>query len=193
MKNNTEFYMTKLVENISNEKKVGWDNVDKAIKRYETIKSLIPKNCKSVIDFGCGIGLFSKYTDLDYYGLDIEKSYIDYALENCLDKSFKCINVNDKFLPIVADCLVNIGAYTLCINSNHNTYWNDIKCQIKNQLCNIKKCMIINGFHDVVDYKDDKLFYHSLNNWVKLSQELNVKCEIYIFEKYEFIVKLNKD
>jgi hypothetical protein len=191
MKSNQEFYSEKMKNQLHETKKVGWDNIQKAEKRYKFIANLVPDNCTSLVDYGCGLGAFSRYTTLNYVGVDVNGEFIDAAKKAFPDTKFikTSINGKDQFL---SDCLVNIGAYTLAYDKNGEEYWNEIKEEIVHQAQTIRKCIIVNGFHEAVDYKDVKLFYHSFADWVKLANELNMNIDIKIFEKYEFVIRLFK-
>lgn len=190
---NQEFYSNALNRDVHEYQKVGWENIEKAQLRYEKIAETIGPQHKTILDYGCGLGSFSQYLnaypDKKYVGVDIQKEYIELAKQQYPDRGFLHIEKGD-LLNIKTDCIVNIGAYTLCYDTDHQEYWNEITEEIRHQ-STLTKSIIVNGFHNQVDYYDHKLFYHDLNKWIKLANELDMHMHVEIYAKYEFILKLS--
>jgi hypothetical protein len=187
-----EFYQEKLKTESDPIKQVGWDNEVKAVKRYKQIAKLIPPKTQSIVDYGCGIGNFSKYVSnkVDYLGMDSFQEYVDAA--NDMHPELQVIHCDGKGVIPECDIAVLIGVWTLRGKMNDVQYWNNVVIQLKNILKSVKDQVIVNGFHDQVDYKDPKLFYHDMNRWIKLANLMQLKIQIQLFEKYEFIILLKK-
>ena len=65
-------------------------------KRIKIIRDWrIIKEKSSVLDIGCGTGYYSKITDGEYLGIDLESKYINYCKKKYSksNKKFKCIDV----------------------------------------------------------------------------------------------------
>lgn len=65
---------------------MGWSSKEAQQIRFKAITSLFEFNNTSVLDLGCGDGDFKDYLDnrfsnVDYIGLDLQESFINYAKE----------------------------------------------------------------------------------------------------------------
>jgi SAM-dependent methyltransferase len=192
--NSKQFYQNKLETETSSIKQVGWDNVEKAVKRYEAIAGMLDPSSKVIVDYGCGNGVFSEYVypQHNYIGLDRYDEYIQKAKKNypIIKDSFD-VTEGTGVIPKCDEAVV-IGVWTLREEENDAMYWSDVMLQLTCMLPSVSKGIIVNGFHNQVGYKDGKLFYHDLNAWIKFLNWLNVGVEIKIFEKHEFMIKILK-
>lgn len=191
--NHNEFYDKQLAIKGNEILQVGWHNTDKAVARYMLAAALVNANGGGkIVDLGCGLGTFMQYVpQVEYVGIDIYPPYIRKAKTTHPDKFFEGTLQNVvKSNKLVVDQYVSLGAYTIIDDSIDNTeeYVFD---EIRYMLRTARKSVIINGFHNVVDYKDYK-YYHDLNKLVKFSQEFDThSTTIHIFSKYEFFLQFN--
>jgi hypothetical protein len=189
---NQEFYKEKLTQETDYIKKVGWENKKKALKRYKAISEKIGSGDKTIVDYGCGIGNFSNFLprSIFYIGIDCYEDYIETAKRIHPEKSFG-VTKGDGIIPLCDD-VVLIGVWTLRDDKTDDEFWDEIINQLVNMLPYVGGSIIINGFHNQVSYKDQKLFYHDLCKWVKYCNLLRVDCEFQIFEEHEFILTVKK-
>ena len=189
-----EFYNKQLNENNHEINQVGWNDTEKAMKRYIFAKELINKNGKgTIVDVGCGLGTLCDYLpDSKYLGVDIYEPYIEKAIEKYGNK-FLCGNVDYIVTNqnIIVDQYVSLGAYTIMDDSISNVE-EYVFNELRFMLATARKSVIVNGFHNVVDNQDYK-YYHDINKLIKFSQEYSNthSCSIHIFSKYEFFLEFN--
>lgn len=189
---NKEFYNNALSTESTVIKQVGWENEVKAIKRYKQIAKLIPPKTNIVVDYGCGLGNFAKYVsnNVKYIGMDTHTEYVELANE--LHPELQIVPTDGKGIVPMCNTIVSIGVWTLRGELNDLQYWNNIVIQLNNMVKCVSDSIIINGFHNQVDYTDPKLFYHDMGKWIKLANLLGLKMKVLVFEKYEFIIMLKK-
>ena len=74
----------------------------------------------------------------------------------------------------------------------NDEYWTSITEQVENMILTTKVGLVVNGFHNMVDYEDEKLYYHDLNNWISLCNSMGLRLRMLLFEKHEFILFILK-
>lgn len=95
---------------------VAWEATNSQLKNFELTRPYI-SDAKSILDYGCGIGDYSKFipSDIKYFGVDINPKFINLAKESYPDKKFKLISslsdVTGKY-----DVVVAIGVFTWYIS-----------------------------------------------------------------------------
>lgn len=72
------------------------ENVDGCKDGYIKLAELIPQNCKTILDLGCGTGLelkeiFKKIPDLSVTGVDLTRAMFDKLKENYPNKNLNLI------------------------------------------------------------------------------------------------------
>lgn len=178
MEQNREFYLEKLTTK-DGIKAVGWDNEQKAVDRYHHIAGLIPKGCKHLLDYGCGIGLFcsyfpnfiTQYTGIDLMPEAISLAVIDYTDTPITKIDFVAGDVTSK--PIKCDFVVCIGTFTLNKGSlEPKEYYKYMIKRLRILLQNSEIGVLVNGFHELCDYKDPNLYYHKFVDLIAMSKEL---------------------
>lgn len=93
---------------------------DKNFRKYYSEKYLRIKNEQRVLDFGCGPGNIIPYlpNDIEYYGIDQSKEYINYAKKHFKKSNYKFIeaSINDISLNIKNFDVVMANAILMNLN-----------------------------------------------------------------------------
>ena len=192
MKNKT-FYNNALYNEKTEIKQVGWENEEKAVARYKAVAKFIPQGTNLVCDYGCGLATFRKYLpeNVKYIGIDSHEPYVEKI--NNLHPELHVLHTKVNGIIPKCDTAVSIGVWTLRDGVNDNSYWNDVEMQATNMLKSVSHSLIINGFHNQVDYQDPKLYYHDIGKWIKYANQQGVRLYFYVFAKYEFVMMLKKN
>jgi len=179
---------------------VAWENTGSQERNFKIVTKYI-KNGDSVLDYGCGIGDFIEYLNINnikisnYLGVDINDNFIKIAKETYTDYNFKTINdinqINGKWDDVCA-----IGVFT----------WYIIKEEFIEtvyklyDLCNKRLILtLLEGEtpYDYDDYSkneedsywDDEYRYFSEALFGKLFPELNI---IYDYKGPTILIKIEK-
>lgn len=159
-------------------KGVDWPNESDLIVRYEKMLEFVKPN-SNILDFGCGYGFLFQYLEkknsknLNYFGLDISKIFIDYCNKTYKKNIFYQIDIlkdDLEILPPIDYILIN-GVFTEKRELNDDEMKDFLK-KILNKLFKIcKKGLVFNIMSPIVDFKDDKLFYLSFDELGKFLKE----------------------
>lgn len=121
-----KFYNWRCSKNINSPDVVGWVNRKSQHERFNTFLKYI-KTGDSVLDYGCGVGDFFKYSskfkltsktislglDIKYKGVDIQPNMIEKAKKKYPEGDFSVVNsiedVKDTFDWIIASGVFTIG------------------------------------------------------------------------------------
>lgn len=190
--NNKDFYNNALYNEKTEIKQVGWENEKKAIERYKAVAKFIPQTSKLVCDYGCGLAGFYSYLPIDvkYIGVDTHEPYVDKV--NNLNPNLNVFHAKENGVIPKCDTAVSIGVWTLRNEVDDNSYWNDIEVQVTKMMKSVSDSIIINGFHNQVDYQDPKLYYHDMGKWIRFANKIGVKAYFFVFAEYEFVMMLKK-
>lgn len=144
------------------------------------IKRLI-KNSDNVIEIGCGTGEFSKIVNGDYVGVDIEKSYIDYANKKFSKKNKKFVLMNGEKLDFKDKSFDT----SLILSVLHHLNDKDVFSILKEAKRVTKKRVIL---VDLVPLKYNiigKFFYAmDLGNYIRpLDQQLKLVSKVFKIKK----------
>lgn len=96
--------------------KVAWGDDKSRLKNYNLVSDFI-KNGDSLLDYGCGIGDFTRHLKnkkieiSDYLGVDINENYIDLAKKTYKNKKFQIIKDVDQ-IQGKWDVVCAIGVFT---------------------------------------------------------------------------------
>lgn len=198
MNQDDSYYLNRL--NFSNgAKAVGWDNVKKAEERYSAVirslfnliglSPLTPEHV--IVDFGCGTAILRDKLLLgNYIGVDKLPEYVEEASKKYPNDQF--IVGSAKDVP-ECDYSISIGTFTLNHSMDDGTYLDYFNSEIRELWSKTRKGMVINGFHQGVDFIDEKLYYHSLYDLNRLANSL--AADLYVdlsFNPYEFIATFKK-
>ena len=205
---NEDFYKMRIAKHVTGSKAVGWDgDLSKSNKRFDDVFRLLefnPKRKLKILDIGCGNGGFLEYllrlmnvdVYFEYTGIDVVQDYIAQCKEHFRElhfPEFNKFNAGDLDVEIdyADDYAVCVGTYTLNFDLGKLEYRNMFNLQVENIFKNINKGVVINGFHNQVDFEDPKLYYHdqkdllalagSLPGVKKIELKLGISCSPYEF------------
>lgn len=154
-----------------NHRGVDWPNKEDVDKRFNTMLSIINDKNKNIklLDFGCGCGELltfirnKKIENLEYYGLDISKKFIDLCKKKFPDTKFYCVDIikdNISFLPKFDYVIIN-GVFTEKINLSHEEMFTFFSIILKTIFLKTNVGIAFNTMSPIVDFKRDDLFYLS--------------------------------
>ena len=166
-----EHYENCLDKHGDNHKGVDWPNKEDVMKRYRVMLEVIKDKSKVVklLDFGCGCGHLLTFIknenikNIEYYGLDISKKFIDLCKRKFPDNKFYCIDVlkdNISFLPSFDYVIIN-GVFTEKINLGYEEMFSFFSLILKKIFTKTDIGIAFNTMSPIVDFKRNDLFYLS--------------------------------
>lgn len=183
-----------------NSKGLNWKNLKLNNIRFEIASEYLDKNISSILDFGCGTSLFYDYLKkkkikIIYTGLDTDKSVIEYCKKRNKEINYYNFDIlkNNNFKKNF-DCVFANGMFTQKLNlSEKYMYEYTFKMLIK-MFKITKKKLIFNVLNNVVDWKNPKNFYVSLDkitNFLKknLSKKFIIRHDYNNFECFIIVKK----
>lgn len=153
------------------EKRALWGNNNQLKTRFDEINRSIDKE-DSVLDVGCGNGLYLKYSTYypkHYFGIDINKKLIEEAKEFYGVEKFQVINLFDYYDKF--DAVIGCGIFNL--NSGQSDYY----CyRVISKMFNLANKKVI--FNAVEAKSDDKIYSLNLKNVITyILKNLSKKVE----------------
>lgn len=149
---------------------VDWPNETDLDKRFKVAYELIRKNCAnpiSLLDFGCGNGLFINYLqkqqlekNIQYTGLDLSPLFIETCRKKYPQYPFVCTDIfkNRDELPHYDYIILN-GVLTEKCSLPFNDMWHYAKSLLITLFNHCKVGMAFNVMSEHVDWKRDDLFH----------------------------------
>jgi len=176
---------------------LGWGGgKERQHKRFQAILEIGILDNSKVLDIGCGFGdLLSffklKGLNVDYTGIDFNKSLLEIAKNNHKNAVFYDYNILEQNLNSKFDFVVSCGIFNFKLK-NEDQYDYIFKLVSKMfDLCEIGVC--IDFLSPVVDYKQENSFHPNLDNLLVVLKKITSKI-IFRFDylNYEFNVYLLK-
>jgi len=177
--------------------KVGWSTKKSQEKRWDTLLDIGMKDNDSIMDYGCGVGdlyayMDNKYNGFTYYGVDINKNYIDIANEKHTNGNFKYIYDIDD-INVKYDWFIASGVFTVYTTLNDLLKY----IEIAYTQCNkgISFNLIKSGHYPNNDDPHEKRRGYDMVNIKKTLKEKYDNVEIvdkYLKRNIEFTVYIRK-
>lgn len=146
-----------------------WPNQKDLLKRYNIMfESFQNKNNISVLDLGCGTGMFLEFlnsknliqkNNISYEGSDISEDHINIALNKFGENKFYKIDVMTETLPKNYDFIIMNGIFTVKIDLNYDSMKQFFETFIKNIWPKVNQGIAFNVMSSHVDYERDDLFH----------------------------------
>lgn len=163
-------------------KSLGWDNKkNQNIRFLNILKIKNLKNCKSILDIGCGFGDLLRFLKinkikLSYEGIDINKNFIE--------KNKKTFNKKNKFYHKSLSNYSNkkkpdIVACFGLLNYKHNLKNDYISKFILTAYKKSKKVCIIDFISDENKKKENFIKYHKIINILKIIKKISPNFALY--------------
>lgn len=149
---------------------VDWPNKDDVLKRYDIMLNIIEnKNKKvSILDFGCGCGHLLEYIqeqklNIEYYGLDISKSFYECCKEKFPQHTFYNIDILKDSIHNLPnfDYIILNGVFTEKQNLSNEEMMDFFSSILKILFTKVNIGISFNVMCPIVDFKRDDLFYLS--------------------------------
>ncbi|GAB4249273.1 MAG: hypothetical protein Kow0079_01820 [Vicingaceae bacterium] len=150
---------------------VDWPNEKDVYTRFDIMLDLIRVNKDNdkkvtLLDFGCGTAHLLDYinkksiSNLDYYGLDISKEFIDVAQKKYPEITFYCLDIfdDDAFIPNFDYIILN-GVFTIKKELSFKEMWDYFSNSIKLIYSKCNKGMAFNVMSKQVDWEREDLFH----------------------------------
>lgn len=196
-----EHYEATLAKHGPNYKGMDWPSEKDAEKRYEVMEAVQGMDSGSILDLGCGAGLFlewlrGEYIINDYLGVDISPKMIAEAKKRHPDYNFV---ERDILINPYADngwdyCIMN-GVLTVKATNTQEQMWDFAKKMILAAFKTAKIGIAFNVMSPLVDWRRDDLFYVGFDEMAAfLKKEVSKN---FVFRQdyglYEYCVYLYKE
>lgn len=197
MTNIVERYQQRFAKFGVSPKTLGWDK-NRAKLRFEILAAQWNLNYASILDFGCGFGDFYSFLrnkeveGLEYYGIDINPSFIKVAQTQFPEGSFQTRNILETEIRRKFDYIFASGVF--------NDKMNDNKAFIEKVFEKFneyaRKGFAVNFLSDKVEYRYDHAFYtdpaFALNLGYRYSNNIVLRNDYMPFEFTIFVNKATK-
>ncbi len=170
----------------SGPKAANWSSKQSQFLRFKILSEVSDLNNKSIHDVGCGLGDFyfylrKKINKFNYLGSDISPIIINKAKKkiNSNNSNFQCLDLlKDKKIK-KCDFVITSGLFNVK-DKNSNQLWEKfIKKMIQKMFVLSKKGIAFNMMKFNVDYKDNHLYYQSIDKLICfLEKEISKKIII---------------
>ena len=160
--------------------------------RFDVISQVGNLENSSILDIGCGFGDFYGFLKFKkiktrYYGVDINKDFINIAKERYSSGKFEVRDIETKPFSQKFDWVIGIGITTL--SSIKNT-----ESLIKEMFRICRKGVAIDFLSSYVDYKEKELFYTSPEKIFSFAKTLTRRASLrHDYKPFEFCLYLYKD
>jgi len=179
-----------------------WHDMDSTNKRYEVMTDIFRNesaNC-SVLDLGCGTGMYLDYLinneiNVSYEGADISDKFISIASKKFKDNNFYKINVLEENLPKKYDYIIVNGVFTMSVGLSSDEMFDFLTKFIDRVWPNTKKGLAINFMSKNVDWERDDLYHMSIDKLTKYLFEKRITKEWVVrndYGLYEYTIYLKK-
>ncbi|GAC20080.1 class I SAM-dependent methyltransferase [Paraglaciecola arctica] len=168
-----EHYEDCLDEHGDNHHGVDWPNKKDALKRYEVMLDVIPKNeltsSNKLLDFGCGAAHLlefvlkqEKYKNVvDYSGADLSEKFISLSKDKFPNINFYRFDLLDMDLSTLPkfDYVVLNGVFTEKRELTFSEMWSYFQEMIKRVFLITNKGIAFNVMSKAVDWEREELFH----------------------------------
>lgn len=131
------------------------------VRRYEILLDIAGEcSGKKVLDFGCGKGDFygflkRKSIHMDYCGIDINRSLIDFAERKYPEAEFLALDIEEDTFDREFDIIFICGVFNLRVGGIRDSVWNVLSKVFS--LC--REALHFNGLSSYTAWKDVELYY----------------------------------
>lgn len=182
----------------------GWmKDLDEANRRYRVMRELLPQQPHSVslLDFGCGTGLFLEYLkrefiNLDYTGLDMSETALDYARRKFPRIKFINADILSSSVKLpVFDYVVMSGIFTYKGSMSQHNMFHYFKQLMRRLYDHTRIGLAFNVSSKIVDWERDDLFHLSFDQMAEfigkdLSRHFVVRHD---YGNYEYTTYVYRD
>ena len=184
---------------------VNWKDKKTQELRFKKLCEVGNLKNKKVLDVGCGLGEFYNYLKkkkikCKYLGLDISQKMIDSIPTNNRNKNFKVEKINilelsQRELKILqCDFVISSGIFTVKSSYNNKFWWKHIQKMILAMYKLTKIGMVFNLMKPNVNYKDNHLYYQSIDQLItflekKVSKKIILKFDYPLWEFMCYVYK----
>lgn len=181
---------------------VHWTDEERMRLRYDILKDIGELEGKTILDFGCGTGLFLDYLNVqniscEYHGWDISEKMIESAKERHPDATFECKDVLKEDVSEYTgefDYIFISGVFHIKTDSNaasHQEWMYSILEEIW-PLCT--QGLSVNFMTEHIDWMDDDLYYceigelidfcvENLDRWVTVRRDYELwEHTLYVYK-----------
>jgi len=179
-----------------------WPDMDSTNTRYEVMTDIFcdENTTCSVLDLGCGTGMYLEYLinneiNVSYEGADISDKFINIASEKFKDNNFYNINVLEETLPKKYDYIIVNGVFTMSVGLSNDEMFDFLTKFIDRVWPNTKKGLAINFMSKNVDWERDDLYHMSIDKLTKFLFEKKITKEWVVrndYGLYEYTIYLKK-
>lgn len=151
---------------------VDWPSDVDATTRHRIMAEFIGNDAPSVLDFGCGAGHFLDYLilnnyDVEYWGLDVNTSYVHHCRNKYHDQSnanfiLGDVIENPGLVPLI-DFVVANGTFTEKLVLSDDEMWAFMQKCISPLWRSCRKGIAFNVMSKVVDWEREDLFHVSMD------------------------------
>ena len=176
---------------------VDWPTEAGALLRYRVMLGIIERSggsgC-SVLDFGCGNGLFLRFihsnriTGVRYLGADASRLFVDHCRRSFSSETFFQVDVNEpaRGLPEV-DYIIANGVFTERLGRPYGEMFDMLSRTLVSLWSIAKKGIAFNVMSKHVDWERDDLFhvpFDEMAGWVRnnLSRNFSFRADYGLYE-----------
>lgn len=162
-------------------KSLGWEMKEGQIARFKIFENLGDLNNSSILDVGCGHGdlivfLYEKYKEIRYYGIDVEKTFLDVAIKKSItinNTAFFEGDFSNSELPFT-DYIIACGSL------NYTTSEKDYTYKTINKLFNnCRKGFAFNMLSKINNNKNNLLISHESEKIIAYCKSLTNNLQFY--------------
>jgi SAM-dependent methyltransferase len=178
-----------------------WVDRDRVDLRFDVLTDIADLSGCSVLDFGCGNGLFRDYlkqcgVDCEYTGWDISEDMVEIARQRHPDSEFREIDILETDLEAREefDWILVSGVFHISgdrPNDEHERWYKTILQRLW-PLC--EQGLAVNFFSEFVDWRDEELYYCSLDELVpflveELSRWYQIRHDYDLYELTAYVYR----
>jgi SAM-dependent methyltransferase len=182
---------------------VNWPNLKDAIRRYQVMLDIIPKNMEpiSLMDIGCGAGHFYDFLNsipngrcIKYSGIDISSNFTELCKQKYPNVDFYCSDIlRDSPVPLQDYFILN-GVFTVKSTLPYDAMFEFMKTMLIKLWSQTRKGIAFNVMSSHVEWERTDLFHVPFDSMAKfirseLSRHFLFRQDYGLYEYTTYIYK----
>lgn len=198
----SKYYSDKLKTYGDSPKGVDWKNKESQILRFRMFDSLfVNDKAFSIMDYGCGKGDYSVYLGkefktkkINYYGVDISESMIDFCKKKIGEDNGHHFYKSEQDFKIKIDYIIASGTFTVKHGFTQKEWYKYVIKEIDKLYKKSKKGIGFNVMTSYVDFKESHLFYMDPSEMLRfLIKKYRYVDIIHSYPLYEYTILIRKN